>query len=155
MADCGQPPFDAALISALTRLRRLELDNFGRLDLQGLPASLRTLRCVGGPTCYYHLDSEPFALSLPEHCWCEAAGHAPGRCPGQACAFPFHSDLTCTALPCACCASLDTAVLIRYGNCLGSSTEPPEGPAEVSLCARSNATEACIMPGAHAERPSA
>jgi len=62
----------------LPRLRRLELVGFGPLYLDALPASLRTLRSFGGQVTEEMMletedGAEPFLLTLPDHCRCEAA----------------------------------------------------------------------------------
>ncbi len=73
-----QPSFNSEVLSKLPRLRRLELVGFGPLYLDALPASLRTLRSFGGQVTEEMMletedGAEPFLLTLPDHCRCEAA----------------------------------------------------------------------------------
>lgn len=62
------PRFNSALLSGLSRLRRLELLSLGQPDLRGLPASLRSLYVRGRQI--YAADEEEqhvYSLSLPQH----------------------------------------------------------------------------------------
>lgn len=87
MLNPHQPAFDSELLSELPRLRHLELVGFGPIYLDYLPASLRTLRSLGGQVtdeCLLTREPEsgcsPFLLSFPEHCWYEGCiDCGPGR----------------------------------------------------------------------------
>lgn len=124
-ADCGtdgQPTFDSALLSGLTRLRRLRLTSFGLLRLENLPSSLRTLRVIGGNIFAGNDDDqEPFVLSLPPHCWCEALQGGKGCCAcvrvargaARACQVWLPVNGVITHPSCASC-SIDTASIVGY-----------------------------------------
>lgn len=81
-ADEYQPAFNTAPLAQLPRLRALTLERFSGFHLQGLPASLRTLRCVSADVCFADADLWPSveALALPEACRC--AGYFPAALHG-------------------------------------------------------------------------
>ena len=62
-------PFDSARLAGLAHLRRLDLIQFGLLQLDHLPAALRTLHVRGSALVAHDDDQQPLALSLPAHCW--------------------------------------------------------------------------------------